>query len=258
MCYPPLTPENIENIREWTAAGGRWYVADWSNEWLQMVFPEYQDLANWDGSEGSADNGSYDSLADVLDPGLLAWLTALPPVLKDINPLNDEPRPDLFDLPQVLTVDNWSGIEAVLPVVVPDGMGGEADVSHKVWLEGPGGTPAAVHRHRPVRLRQGSVHQLPRRGVLRLRRALAPGARAHLHHPRDRRVPGTAAAAPGMSARGRIVLALLGLTVCSAEPESAALRSARRLSQRRSDRACAQPTGLRSIRSRMQGTTSSC
>jgi hypothetical protein len=117
-----LTPENIANIREWTANGGRWYVADWSNEWLQMVFPEYQDLANWDGSEGSADNGSYDSLADVLDPGLLAWLNALPPALKDINPLNDEDHPDLFDLPQVLTVDNWSGIEAVLPVNVPDWM----------------------------------------------------------------------------------------------------------------------------------------
>jgi AhpC/TSA family protein len=98
-----LTPENIANIREWTAAGGRWYVADWSNGWLQMVFPEYQDLANWDGSEGSADNGSYDSL----------------------------------------------------------------------------------------------------------------------YHPRDR-VPGTAAAAPGMSARDRIVWALLGLAACGTEPESAA------------------------------------
>jgi hypothetical protein len=138
-------PVNVQNIREWTAAGGRWYVADWSNEWLQMVFPEYQDLNGWSGSVGSADNGSYDSLANVLDMGLLDWLNALPPALGDINPLNDEVHPTLGQLPMVLTTDNWSGIDAVLPVMVDDGMGGMADVSHKVWLEGPGGQPAAVH-----------------------------------------------------------------------------------------------------------------
>ena len=82
-----LTPQNIQNIRDWVAAGGRWYVSDWSNEWLQMVFPEYQDLNGWDGSIGSADNGSYDSLADILDPGLLEWLEALPEAFVDINPL---------------------------------------------------------------------------------------------------------------------------------------------------------------------------
>ncbi len=139
-------PANVDNIRNWVAAGGRWYVADWSNEWLQMVFPEYQELQNWDGSVGSADNGSYDSLADVLDDGLLAWLEALPPALKDINPLNDEPHPAIDQLPQVMTVDNWSGITMINPVLVddPDG-GGQVDAGHKVWLQGPGGEPAAVH-----------------------------------------------------------------------------------------------------------------
>lgn len=140
-----LTPQNIQNIRDWVAAGGRWYVSDWSNEWLQMVFPEYQDLNGWDGSIGSADNGSYDSLADILDPGLLEWLEALPEAFIDINPLNDEEHPTLTQLPQVLTVDNWSGIDAILPVLVDDGQGGMVDVGHKVWLEGPGGLPAAVH-----------------------------------------------------------------------------------------------------------------
>ena len=138
-------PANVDNIREWTANGGRWYVADWSNEWLMMVFPEYQDLNNWDGSVGSADNGSYDSLATVQDMGLLDWLTALPPEYGDINPLNDEVHPTLGQLPMVLTEDNWSGIDMILPVMVDDGMGGMADVSHKVWLDGPGGAPAAVH-----------------------------------------------------------------------------------------------------------------
>ncbi|HET6583038.1 MAG TPA: hypothetical protein VFG69_06320 [Nannocystaceae bacterium] len=138
-------PENVQNIRDWVAAGGRWYVADWSNEWLMMVFPEYQELAGWSGSVGSADNSSYDSLASILDPDLLEWLDALPPALKDINPLNNEAHPTLNELPMVLTVDNWSGITAINPVLVDDDNGNPVDVGHKVWLEGPGGDPVADH-----------------------------------------------------------------------------------------------------------------
>jgi len=137
-----LTPANIQNIRDWVAAGGRWYVSDWSNEWLIEVFPEYQQL---NCSGGNCDNGSYDSLGTVLDDGLLEWLEALPDPLKDINPLNDESHPTLYQLPQVQTVDNWSDIETILPVLVDDGMGGQIDVGHKVWLEGPGGAVGGVH-----------------------------------------------------------------------------------------------------------------
>ena len=137
-----LTPENIQNIRDWVAAGGRWYVSDWANEWLIQVFPEYQQLSC---PGGSCDNSSYDSLGSVLDDDLLAWLEALPDPLKDINPLNDESHPTLFQLPQVQTVDNWSGIETINPVLVDDGEGGQIDVGHKVWLEGSGGTIGGVH-----------------------------------------------------------------------------------------------------------------
>jgi hypothetical protein len=127
----------IGNIRDWVAAGGRWYVADWSNEWMEHVFPDYQTL---DGEPDFADGGVYDSDATVLDPDLLAWLQALPAPLKDINPLNDEAHPTLNTLPGfVTTVDNWSVVEQVHPILVDDGMGGMVDVGHKVWLEGPGG-----------------------------------------------------------------------------------------------------------------------
>ncbi len=130
-----LTQQSIDNIRAWVEAGGRWYVADWSNEFMSKVFPEYQNF--YGGLDG--DLGSYDSLATVLDDGLLAWLEALPDPLKDINPLNDEFHPTLFQLPQVLTVDNWSGIQYPLPeVLVDDGMGGQVNVGHTAWLEGPG------------------------------------------------------------------------------------------------------------------------
>jgi hypothetical protein len=134
-----MTPANIQNVRDWVAAGGRWYVSDWSNEWLVNIFPEYQDL-DCDGTgTGACDQGSYDSLADVLDMDLLEWLEALPDPLKDINPLNNEPHPTLYTLPQVSTQDNWSSILTIHPVLVDDGMGGMVDVGHKTWLQGPGG-----------------------------------------------------------------------------------------------------------------------
>jgi hypothetical protein len=110
-----------------------------------MVFPEYQDLAGWSGAVGSADNGEYDSLATIEDDGLLDWLEALPDQYKDINPLNNEMHPAVDSLTMLQTQSNWSGISMVNPVMVDDGMGGMADVSHKVWLDGPGGQPAAVH-----------------------------------------------------------------------------------------------------------------
>jgi len=129
-------PVNVENIRNWVAAGGRWYVADWAHEWVREVFPEYQ---TFHGEPGSGDLGSYDSLADVLDMGLLEWLEAIPDPLKDINPLNDESHPTLYQLPQVQTVDNWSGIQTINPVIVQDKEGNDVDVGYKTWLEGPGG-----------------------------------------------------------------------------------------------------------------------
>lgn len=128
-------PVNVQNVRDWVAAGGRWYVADWANEFIGDVFPEYQSFH----TSGDTDLASYDSLGDVNDAGLLEWLEAIPDALKDINPLNDESHPTLFQLPQVQTVDNWSGIETINPVIVQDKKGADVDVGYKVWLEGPGG-----------------------------------------------------------------------------------------------------------------------
>ncbi|MEZ4384646.1 MAG: hypothetical protein R3A79_25175 [Nannocystaceae bacterium] len=138
-----------ENIRKWVAAGGKFYVADWSNEFLDAPFGQYQTF--YKDEWGETDFvGEYDSLGTVLDPGLLAWLSALPPGLKDINPLNGggDEHPTLGALPQIQTVDLFSGIEATHEVLVDDGEGGQIDVGHKVWIEGPGdGTPVPATPH---------------------------------------------------------------------------------------------------------------
>jgi hypothetical protein len=157
----------VENLREWVASGGKLYVADWSNEFLEYAFNNYQDfyrrmdtskpdfLPSW-ANDPSTDLGSYDSLGTVLDPALIAWLTALPAALKDINPINpnaSELFPVIDSLPMLQTVRLYSGVKATYPVLVDDGAGGQVDVGHKVWIEGPGsdywGVPPA-NEQRPL------------------------------------------------------------------------------------------------------------
>jgi hypothetical protein len=149
--YPAVLddPAVIANIRDWVAAGGKWYVADWSGEAIDKPFGQYQTfwkrqdsptVEQWQGQDW-LDLGHYDPLGTVLDPELLAWLQALPPELADINPQNDpglDPLPTLGMLPQLQTVYAYSGIREVPSVLVDDGMGGMVDVGHKVWIEGEG------------------------------------------------------------------------------------------------------------------------
>lgn len=129
-----------DNIRKWVAAGGRFYVSDWSNEYLFAGFGQYQTFHKNSGFGGTDLSPSYDSLGDVLDADLLAWLQALPDALKNINPMNGgfSDHPEIDMLPKLQTVDNWSGVLSTPKVLVDDGMGGQVDVGHKVWIAGPG------------------------------------------------------------------------------------------------------------------------
>jgi hypothetical protein len=158
-------PAVVENLREWVASGGKLYVADWSAEFLEYAFNGYQDfwrrldtnkpddLPTW-ADDPTTDLGSYDAIGTILDPDLQAWLAALPAPLKDINPHNPnagEPYPVIEALPMLQTVNLWSGVKATYPVLVDDGEGGQVDVGHKVWIEGPGsttwGVPPADQQH---------------------------------------------------------------------------------------------------------------
>lgn len=128
-----------DNIRQWVAAGGKFYVSDWSNEYLFAGFGQYQTFHKNKNGGGTDLLDSYDSLGKVLDNDLLAWLEALPAALKNINPINGGgTHPIINALPQIETVDNWSGVLSTPKVLVDDGKGGEVDVGHKIWIEGPG------------------------------------------------------------------------------------------------------------------------
>ncbi|MFV8752544.1 hypothetical protein ACNOYE_18510 [Nannocystaceae bacterium ST9] len=125
------------NLRKWVELGGKFYVSDWSNEFIGDTFSQYQTF--WDDAGDTDLFSEYDSTGTVLDPELLAWLQALPQGLKDINPQNGGGGfPTINNLPAIETVNNWSGVKATPPVLVDDGMGGMVDVGHKTWVEGPG------------------------------------------------------------------------------------------------------------------------
>jgi len=124
-----LTPQRIDNVRQWVSEGGKWYVTDWANEYLYDTFPNYQALH---GQGSDPDLGYYDTTGVVTDPDLLAWLEALPPALADLG----GGQPNLLSLPTVEFVDNWSGIDATPAVMVQDEEGNDVDVGHHTWVEG--------------------------------------------------------------------------------------------------------------------------
>jgi hypothetical protein len=124
-----LSAQRLDNIRQWVAAGGKWYVTDWANEYIYDTFPNYQTLH---GQDFDPDHGYYDTTGVVLDAELLAWLEALPAPLKDIG----GGHPNLLSLPTVGIIDNWSGIDSIPSVMVENDEGEQVDVGHYAWVEG--------------------------------------------------------------------------------------------------------------------------
>lgn len=133
-------PQIRANIQDWVAQGGKWYVSDWSLAFLEQPFPQYQTWWEDDWSGGPLLD-AFDTDGEVNDDDLLAWLDALPPELKDINPLNGggSSHPTVNHLPTIELVDLWSTIKDTPSVLVEDDDGALVDVGHKTWIKGPGG-----------------------------------------------------------------------------------------------------------------------
>jgi hypothetical protein len=125
-----LSPERIDTIRQYVAAGGRWYATDHSNEYIKEPFSAYLDLHN----PAMPDiQPAYTVAGTIVDDSLLDWLEALPPELADIGGGN----PTLGMLPLVDLLDNYSGIEAVHEVIVQDDDGNDVDVGPHTFVSGP-------------------------------------------------------------------------------------------------------------------------
>jgi hypothetical protein len=127
---PNVSAQRIDNIRDYVAAGGKLYATDHANEYIKQPFAEYLDLYN----PAMPDiQPAYTVQGTVEDPGLLAWLDALPPDLQDIGGGN----PTLNNLPSIELRFNYSGIEAVHDIFVPNAAGQLVNVGPYTWVSGP-------------------------------------------------------------------------------------------------------------------------
>jgi hypothetical protein len=142
-----VTPIRELNIRDWTEAGGKWYVTDWANEYLYEPFPTYQDFHQ----AFDPDLGLYESQGTIVDPDLQAWLAALPAPLKDIG----NGYPTLANLPSVAFEDNWSGLDAIHDIFVQNMEGEQVNVGHHTWVEGPCGACSDSFSVRPMTVSGG-------------------------------------------------------------------------------------------------------
>ena len=125
-----LSQQNLKNIRDYVAAGGKLYVTDWSGEWHDNVFPEQvtlsdsgtdtpaaaynKDTDTWNTSMfGDADGSSYTSNnAEVVDDDLRTWLDG------QEGPTADSPTPSVFNASLFTAEGNWNAIDALTSVPV--------------------------------------------------------------------------------------------------------------------------------------------
>lgn len=139
----PVTPIRELNIRDWTEAGGKWYVTDWANEYLYEPFSTYQDFHQ---QVIDPDLSLYESQGTIVDPDLQAWLAALPAPLKNIG----NGYPTLDNLPSVMFEDNWSGLDAIHDIFVQNENNEQVNVGHHTWVEGPCGACIDSVTSRPM------------------------------------------------------------------------------------------------------------
>lgn len=145
--------QNLRNIQDFVAAGGKLYVTDWSGEWHDNVFPAQVTLGDpgtdtpasaydpntmmWNtGQFGNADGASYDSdNAEVVDTDLHEWLRYQSGPLADLYNVTEPFNPDNFSV-----IDNWNYIASLNDVYLGDNNEGMAvyDVPRAYIIGGEG------------------------------------------------------------------------------------------------------------------------
>ncbi len=100
------------NIRQFVAEGGKYYVTDWSYQWMQQPFPGYVTFDESGGDACTLDN--YTAQATQMDPELQAWLTAqgisnpsFEAAYTYINALNTVASTDTQGQPVNVTPKTW-------------------------------------------------------------------------------------------------------------------------------------------------------
>jgi hypothetical protein len=116
------------NIRDYVWGGGKWYVADWSYDWVEQVWPEFLHFTASGGGEcesasvGSCNHGpSFDSNGHAVNDNLRNWLNAI----------------GVSDT-QLFLKENWDTIGSLgSGYVGVDPELGDVYKTPDVWVEGP-------------------------------------------------------------------------------------------------------------------------
>lgn len=140
---PSVPAARAQNIRDYVDSGGKIYATDHSNEYIEEPFPSYQEFH----APSMPDiQPAYTSQGLVIEPGLLAWLQALPAPLKDIG----SGYPTLNFLPGITTELNYSAIDDTFAVIVQNEKGEDVDVGHDTFVEGPCSSCTSPSTMRPM------------------------------------------------------------------------------------------------------------
>jgi len=152
---------NLKNIRQYVAEGGKIYVTDWTGEVGDRAFPPQIQLGS--SGFGTTDSvGSYDPItfagtlttagdadgsvydADdgkAIDPDLHAWLGL------QSGPTETDPTPIMYNPDYFMVAHNWNTISALNSVMKgTDDMGQPVYDDPKAWVTGSdgGGTPGPL------------------------------------------------------------------------------------------------------------------
>jgi len=161
--------QNLRNLRQYVAEGGKLYVTDWSGEWMDNVFPAQVEL----GAATVASGATTDTPASAYDPATDTWDTALfgdadgdVYVSRDAEATDPElrawlanqvgPRGEFggdigpIDADHFTAYDNWNWIASLSSVVVGvDERGADVLDTPRVWVSGSGSTSAGTSK-RPL------------------------------------------------------------------------------------------------------------
>lgn len=120
-------PAVQQNIRDYVWAGGKWYVADWSYDMVEQVWPGFLEFSNGYGScdqstVGDCNHGpSFNSDGHAADAELGGWLEAQSISAEDL-----------------VLLENWDTIAAVGEAKVGEHPEyGDLLAPPHVWVEGP-------------------------------------------------------------------------------------------------------------------------
>ena len=108
------TGSQNDAIRQFVEGGGKFYVTDWSYQWMTDAFPGYVDFELISANDDACTISEYDAAATMLDPELAAWLGAQGisnPVFEKgytrIKSLNSVNTTDLNGQPTTITPKTW-------------------------------------------------------------------------------------------------------------------------------------------------------